>query len=261
MFDSATSPYDNFCDGYGNPYSVGKSYILTLVVEVAKVKKKLTHDGSSILDEIIAFDKAEVANTNLGQINMINVSSFCGPNGLIWGYDLAKEDLKYLYKLEGLPIYSAHSLIKATRFLFGTIEKPNFPILPGSHVPCAGRSIELEGKNSEILYSAVGIGIPKERKNACVLMEDVGLSKSENSLDFELIEKIAKSIKEIGKNQNYSMEKALISVRKIKLEKNEIGSALVAAPYITIARKAVPQKGFKALKNLKLEEWVKKYSQ
>lgn len=88
---NSISSYNRNCDGYGNPSGNG-GYILGFLLEVGKVSKRLGHEGSSMLDEINSFDMAERNGTYLGQINMSIVSSFCGPQGLIWGYDIAVHD-------------------------------------------------------------------------------------------------------------------------------------------------------------------------
>jgi hypothetical protein len=92
------------------------------------------------------------------------------------------------------------------------------------------------------IYSSIGIGIPQRRdkKSACVLMEDVGVL-SENSLKIKkkVIKNVIGSVLEIGKNQ--------------KIKKNEIGCVLVAMPYFHLAKKAFTKK----LTNQTLEEWKK----
>ena len=256
MFTKAISPFDNYCDGYGNPGANGGSYVLALTLGVAKVNKELAHDGSKILDEILAFDKAEVSGPYIGQINMIQVSSFCGPNGLIWGFDIAKNNLEHIIDIEGTPVYSAEPLVDASASLFGTIGNNRFPILPGAHVPCAGRQITLEAQDNTTLYAGVGIGIPKDRqKFACVLMEDAGLSGNNKHLDFDLVERLATSVLRIGAIQRYEIEEVLVGLRKISLNKGEIGCALVAAPYISLAKKAIPRNGFPELRRMSLSEW------
>ena len=78
-----------YCEGYFST-ALGNSYLLGVNYAVAKVRKQFGHEGSSVLDEINAFDMAEITNANVGQINAIKVSSFCGPRGHIWGYDICK---------------------------------------------------------------------------------------------------------------------------------------------------------------------------
>lgn len=249
ILKEAVSPYDEFCEGYGNMGSSGNSYILGVVLSVAKVEKRFSHKGSSLLDEINAFDQAEVSDTFLGQINMSTVSSFCGPQGLILGYDLFPEtqvlqESNVFEEIDGNTIvYHIEPLLIATKKLFGTVSDKRFPLRPGAHVPCAGKSIKVNGPG--IGYSAIAIGIPSDRsKNACLLMEDVGVIPEYYWNDVEYYRKfelrnISRSIIQIGNNQKVKYETILTGVRFLKAEQGEIVCALVAAPYFTIAKKAV----------------------
>src|SRR5690606_19271134 len=91
LLQNAISPYENYCDGYGNLSSSGNSYILGLTLGIGVAKKQSSHHGSKMLDEINAFDLAEVSGPYIGQLNMSIVSSFCGVQGLIWEYYIAKQ--------------------------------------------------------------------------------------------------------------------------------------------------------------------------
>jgi len=155
------SPYQKFCAGYNDRATKNNSYFTGFVLATAKTNLQFNHSGSWTLDSINAFDLAEVDNTNLGQINMINVSSFCGPQGLVWGYDYPVMDKRKLSKIKNLkfkkktvPVYSARPLLEATNKLFGTRDHKRFPLMPGSHVPCAGKDIKKIGPES--IYSAFG---------------------------------------------------------------------------------------------------------
>lgn len=249
------SQYQDYCVGYGSAGVEGVGYVMGLVLGVGRVQKELSHEGSQVLDGINAFDRAEVEETYLGQINMITVSSFCGPDGMLWGYDLARAEGLYDSKLgevEGLVYYSAEPLLGATKSLFGTVEAKRFPLLPGSHVPSASKYITKEGPGE--LYAAVGVGIPKNREESAILMmEDVGESKgiSEN----DLLEKLAMSFVRVGDNQQVDYQEVFLAVKRIVVEEGEVGSALAAAPYLALARKAVPASGVLGMTKLSLSQW------
>lgn len=267
----AISPYEDYCYGFSNPGNSGENYILTFHLGVGTSDFSLVHPGSEVLAEIDAFDKAEVDGTNIGQINMIIVSSFCGPMGVIWGYDIAfHPQLRETnpFNISGIinadnseiPIYSIDPLIDATRRLFGTIDDPRFPIKPGAHVPCAGKNIKRKGPGH--IYSAIGIGISKNRENdACLLMEDMGLmnvdsndNKSLYAYKQTIVEKMAKSILKVGENQHVEYEEIFVGLTDLTMNYSEIGCALVAAPYITLAKNAIP-KDTNDLSRLNLDEW------
>lgn len=264
----AISPYKEFCAGYQNPGASGHGYIMTLSLSAGISKIQLSHDGSSILDQTNAFDLAEVEGAYLGQTNMITVSSFCGPHGSIWGYHIAKQDLAphdlvpHSYALGGntINVYSAGPLISATKSLFGTVNSKKFPILPGSHIPCAYKSTNMQGP--AILYGAIGIGIPDDGKtNACLMMEDVGKIPGNLSIDelskykSMILTNMIKSVLLVAENQKLKYKEVLVEIKVATLKENEMGCVLVAAPYITLAQNAVPKSGIQTLSDMTLQEW------
>lgn len=231
------SPYEKYCIGYQNPEVKGSGYVMTLAIGVGKTKNELSHSGSQVLDITNAFDRAEVEETNLGQTNMITVSSFCGPQGKIWGLDIARAKNLYdsqLFSIENVSVYSAKPLLNATKELFGTVDQPKYPLLPGTHIPCATKNIAKKGPTT--LYAAIGVGVPDERnKHACLMMEDVG---ELGILDeTEILKRLAQSILEVAHNQKVKYTKIFATLKTIEVGENETGCALVAAPYIALASK------------------------
>ena len=229
-----------------------------------------------MLDEIIAFDKAEVDGPYIGQLNMSIVSSFCGPQGLIWGLDIAahnelyKTPLKYntligsefSHKGKTIKVYDANYLVDATEALFGTNDKKKFIIRPGAHVPFAGKNKKID--TASTIYGAIAIGIPKNRKkDACLLMEDIGVLENEyfRTTPLTIHSNIIRSIIEIGINQNIEYEQCFVALKSCKVLQGQIGCALVAAPYFTLAKSAVPRRrnlrDFKAFLNMDLDTWKK----
>jgi histidine decarboxylase len=269
----SVSPYNNYCDGYGNHGASGNNYFLGVVLGIGVAPLELGHAGSVLLDEINAFDRAEVEDTTIGQINMTIVSSFCGPQGVIWGYDVVKasnlkQHISYApkniaTKNKSIPIYSIKPMIDATKALFGTVKKPHFPLIPGSHVPCAGKN--KKGLGPIHIYAAIGIGIPKDRdKNACLLMEDIGFLPLEerhkgdmNKKRGEVLHGMAKSIVAIGENQLAEYEEIYVGMKDVNVKKNEVGCALVAAPYFTLAKNAIPDGNAENLVKQNLTQWTK----
>ena len=258
ILKGALGQYDQYCSGYS-----GKgNYLTALIMSSGVFKKNFSHPGSKVLDGIIAYDKAETKEAYIGQINMSFVSSFCGPEGLIWGYDLAeKKELpapiskEATEELKEITIKNGENLRIAAKALLGTNEEKHFPFLPGSHVPCAGRIYKKEGP--ALLYGCVSIGIPENReKEGCLIMEDVGkIVTSENINNFKekLMLDSIKSIIEVGKNQNIKYKEIFTDLVFRKIEPDEIGCILVVMPYFLLARKAFTEK----LTGQKLEEWIK----
>jgi histidine decarboxylase len=258
---SAISPYDQYCVGYSGQ----GNYLTALVMGAGVFKKTFSHSGSEVLDKIMAYDQAEIAEAYIGQINMSIVSSFCGPQGLIWGYDLAKKEdislpaflptFQVQKEFEGVKLKNGENLRKAATALFGTNEERHFPFLPGSHVPCAGRTYIKSGPT--ILYGAIAIGIPEDRgKAGCLLMEDVGEITASEGIIGPIKEKLMfnaiKSAMEVGKNQKIKYQEVFIDFITKKIEPDEMGCVLVAMPYFLLAREAFNE----GLLNQNLKEWI-----
>ena len=261
MVKNFLSNEKKYCEGFFANSNKG-NYFLGVNFSVAKAPIKFCHHGSEILDYINAFDLAEIKEANIGQINMIQVSSFCGPKGKIWGIDACftpKQKLNIKIKEKGaeIPIYDIKQLKIAFTDLLGTIENPRFPFLPGSHVPCAVKNIIVRGNKN--IYSALAIGIPEDRiKNACLLMEDVGyIPKEYYSKKYKdnILKNLVYSVLEIGKNQNIKYKEVFIGISNLEVNKGEIGCALVACPYFLLAQEANPKKN--SVFKLTLSEWKK----
>lgn len=243
IIELAKSPYDDYCMGYPGqgPYFTG------FVMGSSSVPLKFGHKGSYMLDKINAFDMAEVTDTYLGQINMITVSSFCGPHGILWGYDVNYRDSapkneilteKDIEEFEGVDICNGRNLRLATKSLFGTVDNKKFPLYPGSHVFTAQKFIAAHGPIN--LYGAFAIGIPENRsKNACLFMEDVGEIKKESQEEKRmLLKNIIRSVQEIGRNQKVSYKVIYADIITQKVKRKEIGGVLVASPYFLLAKNA-----------------------
>lgn len=260
IIKASQSPYENYSVGY----PMTGNYLTALVIDIGSSRKRFNHDGSEWLDGIIAYDKAEASDTYIGQINMITVSSFCGPHGLIWGYDIAKEDSQDISSLisqdklkefDGVTIRNGKNLRMAANSLFGTLNEKHFPFLPGSHVPCAGKYYTKAGP--ALLYGAIAIGIPENREDsACVLMEDPGEiilrgDETKESIEEQIILNNIRSVVEIGKIQNIKYKEIFIDFYSKNIDKDEVGCVLVAMPYFHLAKKAFCEE----LSSCTLDEW------
>jgi histidine decarboxylase len=261
---NSQSEYDLNCEGY---HGDSKEYLLALNVAVSTVPKTLSHAGSSTLDQINAFDLAEVNDVNIGQINMMQVSSFCGPMGAVLGYDFlrSKTDYQLLetisYKDKQLALFDGTGLLQAARTLFGTVQDVRSPLKPGVHSFCATKSLKVVGPAH--IYAAIGIGIPKDRsKNACLMMEDVGTIPLEvtNIEEYtkNILSLIGKSIIQVGINQQVEYETAFVLIKKQRVADNEVGCALAASPYFKIASNALSQYTEEQLMHISFQDWEHK---
>ena len=253
------SRFDEHCQGSRDQ----NRYFLALNVSAAKVPARFSHPGSSNLDDICAFDLAETAQMNLGQLNLIRVSSFCGPDGIIWGYDVARPNglgTEPLFSLhDGVPVYDGHPIMGAAAELFGSVDRPRFPIMPGSHTMAAYKSVASRGPS--IIYSAFGLGIPKDRNaHAAILMEDVGtvpkLGKmSRRAWRKDLLRALSESVAVVAANQRAECASIFVLYKELTVSNGEVGCAISLAPYFAIARKAVPESKLALLRGTSLEGW------
>lgn len=277
LIKHALNPYTQYCQGFAFPGQAGDAYIMTPLLGVGKDKMKFFHQGSTLLDQINAFDQAETDGPYIGQINLIQVSSFCGPCGLLWGYDLAVVDKQkivpelaqnkyYNIQNQAINIYSAWPLIEATQALYGTRDNQQFPILPGSHVPAAWKSYSFcnlpPSEELKHLYCSFALGIPADRdRNAILLMEDVGWApRHGDKADFSeqyghVMDSLVRSVLQVGENQAVTYEAVYVAVKEIIVNPGEVGCALVAAPYVTLPTNAIPNTGAEQMLSMTLAEW------
>jgi histidine decarboxylase len=235
------------------------------VLSTATVSGSTPLPASPILGAILAFDAAERASAYIGQINMTVVSSFCGPDDLIWGYDLARADNLITggrpleFAGQRAQVYPIDPLLDATTRLFGTADARRFPFRPGSIVPCAACHIERAGPRR--LYCGLAIGIAEHRDcDACVLMEDVGefplnAVPRGTQLVTAVLDDLARSVMRVGLQQRVAYREIFVGMREVQVRVGDIGSALVACPYFTLAQRAIPGGSADELRAMSLAEW------
>jgi histidine decarboxylase len=271
MFEikNAVSPYLEYCTGYGNPGASGDSYVCGLAIASATAPIMFGAENNNLLDKINAFDICETKGPYIGQINMITVSSFCGLQGGLVGYHFLSdfdENADFLFEAEHankrVPVYSARCIYDATKAIFGTVNNRKFPLIPGGHIPCANKAIEVFGQKK--IYSAIAIGIAEDRtKNANLFMEDVGeIGNTElQSIESEkrvILDNVARSILQVGENQNVRFTKILSLVDITNVNDGDVGCSLVAAPYFNLARGVLPVGyNWDDLRQMKLLDWEK----
>lgn len=277
---TAISPYDDYCDGYGMPGATGNGYVNVLKVSTGTIEK--TNDV--LIDDIVTYDKAECADAYVGQINMLTASSFCGVQGQIWGYDLAKHDDIANNKIQPvfvekqfdgtpLPVYDAKPLLDAGVELFGTDTDRRYHPIPGAHTICANKGVTAyrpkenrplkEGEGYGV-WSFIAISLSNDREYcADLFIEDAGVwTENDNEADMlAFLDKhrreIVWSVLECGKDSGVLFEKTFVSYAHTMMKPNEIGNAITVGPYVTLARNAVPDDGFQQLNSMKLSDWLK----
>ncbi len=237
--------FADHCEGYfacDTP-----SYLLGVSLKIGVVERGLVCPGSTLLDEINAFDAAEAAGANMGQLNVITVSSFCGPQGRIWGYDLCAPDeghtrLGTVQRGEHrAELYDLESLTRSFERLMGTLDDARFPFMPGSHVPAAMKM--KTAREPGVLYAALALGIPENRRrDACLMMENPGFLPADTDWDAArpaVLESMAHSVLAVGENQRVRYRKIFVGVTAVTVKPGEAACAMALAPYFRLAQNAV----------------------
>ncbi len=209
VVDGAVAAFEPYCMGYMNPGSSGDGYISTMKLSVDKVSIKGLDPGAA---GIVSYDRCEKDDAYIGQINMGTASSFCGVNGALWGYHLAKADaiadgtLKPMFTYPGpgypksdelpgqdpVPVYPVAPLLDAAERLFGRMDKAGdgetdlrrFPPMPGAHVICANK--DASGPGPGYFWSAIAIAIAEDRDTqANLFIEDADVIAAKQVTDAE----------------------------------------------------------------------------
>ncbi len=278
---TAISPFDDYCDGYGMPGAKGQGYVSVLKISTGIAEKS----DDLLLDGIVTYDKAEASDAYIGQINMITASSFNGLIGSIWGYDLAvageirnnsQKPLFTIKQYDGsfMPVFDAAPLLKAGQALFGTEKARRFPPAPGGQIICANKSVvsyrpAKSRPNSDRgeaygVWCYLSISIARDRsKAASLFIEDVG-TWTKNARENDMVKflkkhqkSVAKSIIDCGRNQSVLYDRTYMAYAYVMMKPGQVGTALTVAPYVTLAKKAIPGGNFAVLETMSLKEWEK----
>ncbi len=267
VVNGAVGPFDEYCDGYGNAGASGLGYISVLKLQTGKVRA----DMDEILEGIVSYDRAETSGAYVGQINMVAASSFCGLNGAVWGYHLAKHgsiadgSIRPLFTRERgdgveIPIYSVEPLLEAGGRLFGSVDERRFRLLPGAHVNCAVKNHTVKGPTS--IWCAIGLAMADDReRDSNLFVEDAGdapdLESDEQRVAYldRLMENMATSIVRCGDNSKVKYKEVFLGYRTEWIPEGYVGCALTCAPYVVLARDAVPPGGAAAMLSMSLQEW------
>jgi histidine decarboxylase len=277
---TAISPYENYCDGYGAPGAQGNGYVSVLKVSVGTVEK--TDDF--LLDGIVSYDRAEINDAYVGQINMLTASSFCGIAGQVWGHDLAAHNdiidkkIKPVLEIDQydgskLHVYDAKPLLEAGIELFGTEKERRFTLLPGAHTICANKGVTayrpkedrpLKEGEAYGVWCFIALSLSADRDNcADLFIEDAGLwTKNDSAEDLKAFleehrKSVAWSVISCGQDSHVLFERTYVGFAYTIMKPGEIGTSLTCAPYVSLARNAVPSTGFNSLNKISLKEWLK----
>ncbi len=265
VVNGAVGPFPDNCAGYMNPPSQGIGYIAALKLSLGTVVADMD-DG---LEGIVSYDRAEAADAYIGQINMLTASSFCGLNGAVWGYDLARADglrdgnvqpKMMLDRHDGakVPIWSMMPLLDAGYRLFGSREQRRFNPLPGAMVVCANKSWTINPKTETVIWCALALAIPEDRNIAANLFIEDGSDTESTGLKplINLERNIAKSILRCGRDQGVRYKEIFVESKMLPISHGTVGCALACVPYVTLPKAAIPPgKPPSSLIEMTIGEW------
>lgn len=264
VINGAIGSEDNYCMGYGNPGANGNGYITTVKLSVGLVNindsdKRLIKQGISLdigTAGIVSYDRCETNDAYIGAINMLTASSFTGMNGAVWGYDLAVADnlrngLIYNETWKDgttTPVYNISPLLDTTQRLFGTAASRRFTPLPGSMVICANKNSTPDPTQTPAwVWSFIALAFLDNRESGSNLfIEDCNYfpgSMSEYDVYknlFDTMQSVTKCVVLCGEDQNVKYKEIFVGFKYIRVEQNQIGCALACAPYVTLAKGAIP---------------------
>lgn len=258
LLPKVIGPFDQYCSGC--PLSPEAAYVTAPFIGIGVIRST-QKPGISPLERILAFDRAEAEWANLTQTNLVTVSSFNGIQGLLLGYDLLKSEQRPHPLVMAGNTYDAEPLFLTTRMLLGPVRQKRFPIAPGQHLLCATKIFFSEGPS--IIYGAMAIGIPEHRdRNAELFMEDHGVfsaTPSTERVDIadqrRVLEDLVDAVKRIGENVGVAYREIFLGIRVRQVGRGEVGCVLTAAPYIHLARNAVPATGIELLASMSQPSW------
>ncbi|MBU7009860.1 MAG: histidine decarboxylase [Theionarchaea archaeon] len=255
---------ENYCKGYMEPGMLpetrGDAYISTVVLStgVVKAEKTVLDQG---LEGIVSYDRAEKNDAYIGEINMLQASSFTGELGAVWGLDLAIDPriqnktlvpvFQVSHKGIKIPVYPVQPLRDAARQLFGINDRRHFPFMHGSHVICAEKSYTTDYSDKSsffhlvgaLVWCSIGLAIAKDRStHASLFVEDVGHydgTKTEKEVRTLLDVKmkgVAEAIILCGEDQHTEYSKVFLGWKATRAEPGYVGCALTCAPYVTLPK-------------------------
>ncbi|MEM9967942.1 MAG: histidine decarboxylase, pyruvoyl type [Pseudomonadota bacterium] len=265
VVNNAVGPFPNHCAGYMNPPTHGWGYIAALKLSIGTVAA----DMDEGLEGIVSYDRAECEDAYIGQINMLTASSFCGVNGAVWGYDVARHDdlanglvhpRMRLPRHDGveIPVMPMDPLLDSAYRLFGSRHERRFAPLPGAMVVCANKSRTINPKKDTTIWCALAIAIADDRlTTANLFIEDSSDTETMGEAPLEDIERnMALSILRCGQDQGVRYKEIFIGFKSLQISHGTIGCALACVPYVTLPPAAVPRGAEPSvLADMTLSEW------
>lgn len=182
-----------------------------------------------------------------------------------------------------VPVYPVAPLLDAAERLFGRMDKKGrgerdlrrFSPMPGAHVICANKDASAMGPGW--FWSSIGIAIAEDRETqANLFIEDADVIPATKIVDANgketwmpdrsqveesvraHIRNVTKSMVLCGQDQDVVFTKIFAGAKFIFADENEWGCALTCAPYVQLARRAVPEGSDAAsILGMTISQWEK----
>lgn len=113
------------------------------------------------------------------------------------------------------------------------------------------------------VWSFIALSLSNDRDHcADLFIEDAGLwTKNDNPEDLKKFledhrKAVTWSVVECGRDSHVVFERTYIGFAYVIMKPGEIGNALTCAPYVTLARDAIPSEGFPSLNRISLSQWL-----
>ena len=133
-------------------------------------------------------------------------------------------------------------------------------MLPGAHVICAAKNLTIEGPCR--VWSAIAIAIAVDReKDSDLFIEDCGScpeftsAKARTAYFDRLRRNVVECVLRCGEDSKAAYKEVFVSYKSAWVPAGRTGCALVAAPYLVLARNAVPTGGVTDLLNMTVTQW------
>lgn len=269
--ENAIGNNPDFCTGCtGSCTGNGGGYVVALKMSADTV---LLEDLDTLSQVDVAAGRCARNDAYLGKVNLLGSFRYIGPDGALWGYDLARHDgldvQQPLFRLprqdaDELPVYDMKPLLNAAERIFGTADSQRFPIRPGSCLAGEGRRMEARGP--VWIWSVMGVAIPANRNVAAVTVAcDAGLFGNGSNDENDMIgyadgalRRVAHGLLAAGNDMQAVWEKLYVGCKYIFVEPEHLGCVVAYAPAFRLARRCVPEGRRPAeMATLTLSQWEK----
>jgi histidine decarboxylase len=169
-----------------------------------------------------------------------------------------------------IPVYPVYPLLDCARRLFGMDLVRRFPPMPGAHIICANKNftsdISVEPDPTCWVWAAIALAIAQDRnRDANLFIEDAGKYGTSSTPLPEVITFLDQTLRAVTKSMVLCGQDQRVLYREIfagyvyhRVDVNQVGCSLTCAPYVLLAKNAIPPGGPAAqIIHLTISQWEK----